>query len=63
MSRLEGLSEYKDLSPATDIIMFTVFDDRQRIFEAICAEPSGYLLKSEPLEAHCRRGRGSLLLT
>ena len=50
MSGLEGLSKYKDLSPATDIVMFTVFDDRQRVFEAICAGASGYLLKSEPLE-------------
>ena len=50
MSGLEGLSKYKDLSPATDIVMFTVFDDRQPVFEAICAGASGYLLKSEPLE-------------
>ena len=50
MSGLEGLSKYKDLSPATDIVMFTIFDDRQRVFEAICAGASGYLLKSEPLE-------------
>lgn len=50
MSGLEGLSKYKDLSPATDIIMFTIFDGQQRVFEAICAGASGYLLKSEPLE-------------
>jgi DNA-binding NarL/FixJ family response regulator len=50
MSGLEGLRRFKQASPKTEIIIFTVFDDRERVFEAICAGASGYLLKSESLE-------------
>ena len=50
MSGLEGLRHFKEASPKTEILIFTVFDDRERVFEAICAGASGYLLKSESLE-------------
>jgi DNA-binding NarL/FixJ family response regulator len=50
MSGLQGLREFKGLSPSTEILMFTVSDDRQQVFDAICAGASGYLLKSEPIE-------------
>ncbi len=50
MSGLEGLRRFKAATPATEILIFTVFDDRERVFEAICAGASGYLLKSESLD-------------
>ncbi|GDY23779.1 DNA-binding response regulator [Verrucomicrobiota bacterium] len=50
MSGLEGLRRFKEATPSTEILIFTVFDDRERVFEAICAGASGYLLKSESLE-------------
>lgn len=50
MTGLEGLQRFKALTPGTEIIIFTVFDDRDRVFQAICAGASGYLLKSESLE-------------
>lgn len=50
MSGLEGLRRFKTRIPEAEIIVFTVFDDRDRVFEAICNGASGYLLKSEPLE-------------
>lgn len=50
MSGLEGIGKFKSLSPASEIIVFTVFDDRTNVFQAICAGASGYLLKSEPLD-------------
>lgn len=31
------------------IVMFTVFDDKEHVFQALCAGASGYLLKSTPL--------------
>jgi DNA-binding NarL/FixJ family response regulator len=49
MSGLEGLERFKSLAPAMLIIMVTSFDDHDRIFKAICAGASGYLLKSAPL--------------
>ncbi|HVJ46082.1 MAG TPA: response regulator transcription factor [Luteolibacter sp.] len=50
MSGLEGIRRFKDATPSSEIIVFTVFDDRTNVFQAICAGASGYLLKSEPLE-------------
>lgn len=50
MSGLEGLRRFKQRIPAAEIIVFTVFDDRERVFDAICNGASGYLLKSESLE-------------
>jgi DNA-binding NarL/FixJ family response regulator len=50
MSGLDGLRLLKAASPTSEIIVFTVFDDRRRVYEAIGAGASGYLLKSESLE-------------
>ena len=46
ISGLEGLLRIKVISPSTELIMLTVFDDEKQIFEAICSGASGYLLKS-----------------
>ncbi|MDR6733733.1 MULTISPECIES: response regulator transcription factor [unclassified Sphingobacterium] len=35
--------------PHIQVVMFTVFDDKEHIFQALCAGASGYLLKSTPL--------------
>jgi DNA-binding NarL/FixJ family response regulator len=45
MSGIEGVRYIKTISPATDIIMLTVFEDNDKIFESLCAGASGYLLK------------------
>ena len=50
MSGLEGLRRFKQQTPEAEIIVFTVCDDRDRVFDAICNGASGYLLKSESLE-------------
>jgi DNA-binding NarL/FixJ family response regulator len=49
MSGLEGLREIKRRSPETQVIVFTVMDSSESVFEAIRSGASGYLLKSEPL--------------
>ena len=41
-------SQFKSITPATPIVMLTAFDDSDRIFEAICAGASGYLVKNSP---------------
>ena len=48
MSGLNGIKLIKELYPDCDIIMFTVHDDPNRIFEALCNGASGYLLKNTP---------------
>jgi DNA-binding NarL/FixJ family response regulator len=45
MDGISGISAIKALSPATHIIMLTVHDDHNKVFGAICAGASGYLLK------------------
>lgn len=43
---IEGMKKVKSLAPSIQVIMLTVFEDNERIFHAICAGASGYLLKS-----------------
>jgi DNA-binding NarL/FixJ family response regulator len=42
---IEAIKEIKAISPTTRIIMLTVFDDHEKVFKAVCAGASGYLLK------------------
>jgi DNA-binding NarL/FixJ family response regulator len=46
ISGIEGIRKFNVLSPATHIIMLTVFDDDDLIFNALCLGAEGYLLKS-----------------
>ncbi len=46
MSGLEALVKIKEVAPEVKVLMQTVFDDDHRIFTAICAGASGYVLKS-----------------
>lgn len=39
----------KRKSATTQIVMFTVFEDKETVFQAICAGASDYLLKNTPL--------------
>lgn len=50
ISGIEGTARFKERFPACEIVVFTVFDDREKVFAAICAGASGYLLKSDPPE-------------
>ncbi len=43
---LEGLKLIRKLSSTIQVIMLTVFDDNDRVVQAICAGASGYLLKN-----------------
>lgn len=45
MSGVECVARLKDALPATQIIMVTVYQDPERIFRALKAGASGYLLK------------------
>jgi DNA-binding NarL/FixJ family response regulator len=45
MDGIEGTRAIRSLSPTTRVIMLTVHEENEKIFEAICAGASGYLLK------------------
>jgi DNA-binding NarL/FixJ family response regulator len=48
MNGIEGIKIFKQQHPDMRILMLTVYDDDERIFDALCAGASGYLLKSTP---------------
>ncbi len=45
MSGIDGVRRLKELAPAVDVLMLTVYEDDKRIFESVCAGACGYLLK------------------
>jgi DNA-binding NarL/FixJ family response regulator len=45
MSGIDGIRILKERYPALSLLMLTVYDDDDRIFDALCAGASGYLLK------------------
>jgi DNA-binding NarL/FixJ family response regulator len=48
MSGIEGVAILRERYPDLLILMLTVYDDDERIFDAMCAGASGYLLKKTP---------------
>ncbi len=46
MSGIAGMGELLERNPRLLIIMITIHDDNQHIFDAVCAGAVGYLLKS-----------------
>jgi DNA-binding NarL/FixJ family response regulator len=48
MSGIEGIRIIKERYPQIQILMLTVYDDDDRIFDALCAGATGYLLKHTP---------------
>ena len=54
-----AVSKIKAILPSTRVVMLTVFDDDEKVFRAICAGASGYLLKSTPPGGDCPGHPGS----
>lgn len=48
-SGLDALPLLQQRLPAAEVVMHTVFDDADRIYQALCRGASGYVLKSSPL--------------
>ncbi len=46
MDGIEATRQVKSISPATDVIILTIKEGDQEVFNAICAGADGYLLKS-----------------
>jgi len=51
MDGIEGTKVFKKLFPKSEIIIVTVFENSERVFEALCAGACGYLTKtSSPVQ-------------
>lgn len=48
MDGIEGIRILKEKYPNLTILMLSVYDDNERIFDALCAGACGYLLKKTP---------------
>ncbi|RAJ06537.1 LuxR family two component transcriptional regulator [Chitinophaga skermanii] len=49
VSGIKGIPLIKQRSPRCQVMMLTVYDDPDKIFQALCAGATGYLLKQTPL--------------
>lgn len=49
-SGIEAVWLIKGHSPRTQVMMFTVFEEKEKIFQSLCAGASGYMLKSASLK-------------
>ncbi|MCF8267867.1 MAG: response regulator transcription factor [Ignavibacteriales bacterium] len=45
---IEGVKKAKKIKPSLDILMLTVYEESNTVFEAICAGACGYLVKKTP---------------
>jgi DNA-binding NarL/FixJ family response regulator len=45
---ISGVAMVKQSRPDTAVIMYTVFEDDERLFQCLCAGANGYLLKKTP---------------
>jgi DNA-binding NarL/FixJ family response regulator len=48
MNGIDGVRILKETYPSMTILMLSVYDDNERIFDALCAGAVGYLLKKTP---------------
>ena len=58
MSGIEMTIAVKELFSQCEVMMFTVFEDEVKIFQAIQAGAAGYLLKDDPIEKVVESVRG-----
>ena len=59
-SGIEAVWYIKNKSEKTHVLMLTIFEEREKIFQSLCAGASGYMLKSTPLK-EIKAGIGDIL--
>jgi DNA-binding NarL/FixJ family response regulator len=48
MSGIDGIKRFRELFPDLPIIALTIYDNDEKIFDALCSGANGYLLKNTP---------------
>jgi DNA-binding NarL/FixJ family response regulator len=52
VSGLKALSDIREAFPAAKVLIQTVFEDEDRVFQAICGGASGYIIKTPDAEKY-----------
>lgn len=47
-SGINGVKSVKEARPVTGVIMYTVFEDDDKLFQCLCSGANGYMLKKTP---------------
>lgn len=50
MTGIECIKRVRKQCPATQFMMFTIYDNNEHVFEALMAGATGYLLKKTPVD-------------
>lgn len=48
MNGIDGITKAKIIKPDLNILMLTIYEDNQSVFDALCAGACGYLVKKTP---------------
>ena len=48
MSGIEGIGALRERCPESTFVVLTVYEDSERVFDALCAGAGGYMLKNTP---------------
>jgi DNA-binding NarL/FixJ family response regulator len=48
ISGIEGVKKARQINPTLNILMLTIYEDSNMVFEALCAGACGYLVKKTP---------------
>lgn len=48
MSGIEGVKKALEIKKDLDVLMLTIYEDSEKVFEALCAGACGYLVKKTP---------------
>ena len=49
MNGIEATGKVKSISPETDVVIVTIFENSHKVFDALCAGASGYITKNSPV--------------
>jgi len=53
MDGIEGVRQLRKLNPESLVLMLTVYEENEKVFDALCAGACGYLVKNTPPERLC----------
>ena len=50
ISGIEGVAQMKEVAPGTQFVMLTIYEEDEKVFKAVCAGATGYLVKNAQFE-------------